>query len=156
MRHLKRKFRTFIKPMAFLLVCVLSLHALVAHGLTESLVYCFEENGDVNIETTSNYSIGIFKKCDRNFEITDASKTDISPTHPLNGCQNDVEIAIVCSEDTNAQRYSQYKVLQSLLVGSHSVFEYLPVEDTTQRISSQQPHFVDDKTKALQTIVLLI
>ncbi len=142
--------------MALLLVCVLSLHALTAHGFANSLVYCFEENGDVNIETTSNYSIGIFKKCDRNFEITDASETDISPTHPLNGCQNDVEIAIVCSEDTNAQRYSQYKVLQSLLVGSHSVFEYLPVEDTTQRISSQQPHFVDDKTKALQTIVLLI
>ena len=77
-------------------------------------------------------------------------------THPLNGCQNDVEITIVCSEDTNANRYSQDKVLQSLLAGIHSVLEYLPVEDTTQRISSHQPHFVDDKTKALQTIVLLI
>ena len=142
--------------MALLLVCVLSLHALTAHGFANSLVYCFEENGDVNIETTSNYSIGIFKKCDRNFEITDASKTDISPTHPLNGCQNDVEIAIVCSEDTNAQRYSQYKVLQSLLAGSHSAFEYLPLENTTQRVSSQTPYFEDDNTKALQTIILLI
>jgi|TARA_R110000868_G_scaffold1211_2_gene9362 hypothetical protein len=142
--------------MALLLVCVLSLHALTAHGFADSLVYCFESDGEVNIESTTDFSLGFTKKSDVHSDSSHAHDNNDAIIHASNEGHKDLDVTVICSKDNNANRYSQDKVVQSLLAGSHSAFEYLPLENTTQRVSSQTPYFEDDNTKALQTIILLI
>lgn len=141
--------------MAFLLVFVLAMHTLTVHGFTESLVYCFEGNGDVNLESTSSYSLGFTKKSDVHSEISHSHNQNDHVIHASDEGHKDVDVSLICSKDNNLNRLNKDKVIQTL-ISKIKIADYFPQVQNFKISSSQQLFFVDDMSKALQTIVLLI
>ncbi|MFY0696734.1 MAG: hypothetical protein JXR11_02660 [Balneola sp.] len=143
--------------MAFLLVFVLSLHALAAHGFADSLVYCFEDNGDVNIESTSDYSLGFAKKSEAHSEI-DHSHTQNDPViHASDDGHKDIDIGVFCPEENTITRSDFEKDIKPILIETYVIdVDYALYTSNSRLALSSNPFFLDNLSKSLSTIVLLI
>ncbi len=141
--------------MTLLLVFVIAMHAFIAHGFAGSLVYCFESNGDVNIESTTGFSFGFIKECDSySYKSHDHGNNPV--IHSSTECEKDIDVIDTCLKDNNTTRNTLDKVDLPLLSSTYLAFEYPLIEQAKQPFSSQQPYFDDDISKSLRTIRLLI
>ena len=137
-----------------ILLAIFVIHLFSIHGFAESLVYCFEENGDVNIESTSD--LGIF--FDGEAEVHEKESHDHeqeSVFHQDNDDHRDVSISLLCAKEDKINRFDQQKTFSDL---KRAVFQ--KTEITPNSRSAQQTVFIppvkeNSITSNLQTIVLL-
>ncbi len=142
--------------MALLLVCVLSLHALTAHGFANSLVYCFEENGDINIESTSLLSFGIASDCDLHADII-FSDTDAEFHSDSDYCIecNDLELDETCAKDNRVNRFDQDKSIEKINNDLYQLVSILPNSAKKQLSEFIPPIIEHQELASLRTVVLL-
>ncbi|MEQ8357848.1 MAG: hypothetical protein RH860_00065 [Cytophagales bacterium] len=143
--------------MAFLLVFVLSLHALTAHGFADSLVYCFEENGDVNIESTSDFSLGFAKKSDSHSDIDHSHTQSDQVIHASGDEHKDIDIGVFCPEENTITRSDFEKDIKPILIETYVIdVDYALYTSNSRFAFSYNPFFLDNLSESLSTIVLLI
>ena len=146
-------FRNFTKPITFLLVGVLALHVLSAHAITDNLVYCFEENGDVNIESKSDFMFG-FKSEQKVHDVSN-HQHDGAEFHASPESHRDVEILNTYIKDTRTNRFDQSSALGSLAIQNNQVDSYLP-NSALKQTHSFTPSLAEfQSTLSLKTVVLL-
>ncbi len=143
--------------MVFLLVFAFSLHALAAHGFADSLVYCFEDNGDVNIESISDYSLGFAKKSDTHSDIDHSHAQNDQVIHESDDGHKDVDIEVFCHEENTITR-SDFEIdIKPILIEAYVFdFDYALYKSNLRLTFSSNPFLLDNLSKSLSTIVLLI
>lgn len=130
------------------------MHVLSVYSLAESLVYCFEENGDVNVESTAELGI-LFNSEAEVHEKESHDHERESVFHQNNDDHRDIPITLLCAKEDKLNRFDQQKTIADLKKG---VFEKSEITPTSRSI--QQAVFlplVIEKpiTSNIQTVVLL-
>lgn len=159
--HIVKQFVIFLKNIsksvkkttAYLLLIVLHLHALSIHSFAETLVYCFEENGDVNVESTIDYGIGI--KSEDSAHQEENHNHEKSVFHQNEETHKDVPVSLLCSKDDRVNRFDQKKVISGLVKGVFQRSEITPASRFRQIHTFIPPDIEDQETANLQTVVLL-
>lgn len=141
------------KPTAFLLLLIFCLHALSIHSFAETLVYCFEENGDVNVESTVDYGIGI--KSEDSAHQEENHNHEGSVYHQNEDTHKDVPVSLLCSKDDRVNRFDQKKAISGLVNGVYQRSEITPASRFRQIHTFIPPDIQDQETANLQTVVLL-
>ncbi|MAO65326.1 MAG: hypothetical protein CL666_10035 [Balneola sp.] len=154
---LKKIHKTKIfKISARLLLVVFAMHVLSVHSLAESLVYCFEDNGDINVESTAKLGILFNSKSEVHENVThDHDHNEEAVFHQGNDDHRDVPISLLCAKEDKLNRFDQQKTVADL---KRAVFQ--KIEITPASRSLQQtiflPLFIENYiTTNLQTVVLL-
>ncbi|MEX0944943.1 MAG: hypothetical protein WDZ38_04655 [Balneolaceae bacterium] len=143
------------RSIAKLLLFVFVMHAFSIHGFAESLVYCFEENGDVNIESTSD--LGSF--LDSEAEVHGKESHDHeqeSVFHQDNEHHLDVSISLLCAKEDRLNRFDQHKTVSDLKRAISQKMEITPISRFAQQTVFIPPIKENSITSILQIIVLLI
>jgi hypothetical protein len=142
-----------MKPIAYLLLIVLNLHALSIHSFAETLVYCFEENGDVNVESSVDLGIGMSSENDVHEKESHDHKESVF--HQEEDSHNDVPVSLLCSKDDRVNRFDQKKAISGLANGVFQKSEITPASRFRQIHTFIPPDIEDQETANLQTVVLL-
>lgn len=146
-------YQKSIRGIAIALVLLLATHVLSIHGFAEALVYCFEEDGQVNLES----EIGsLFSIPDEDhlhaetFHQHDVPTFDAADTN-----HNDVALSLICSKEQQITRFDQERTLKFLDAILNTHIEKLPRSRVFQLVSFIPPLIEDLITTSLRTIVLL-
>jgi len=153
MFHQNHKFKRLIKPIALLLVSVFGLHVLSAHAITDNLVYCFEENGDVNIESKSDFVFGF--NSEQKVHDVNNHQHEGAEYHAAPESHKDVEILNTHIKDTRNSRFDLDSTLGFLAFQNNQVDSYLP-NSALKQTHSFTPSLAEfQSTLSLKTVVLL-
>lgn len=142
-----------LKPIAYFLLVVLNLHALSIHSFAESLVYCFEANGDVNVESTVDLGLGMSSETDVHTKESHAEGESVF--HQENDAHKDVAVTLLCSKDDRVNRFNQKKVVTNLKNFVYRNSEISAPSRFIQKHTFIPPDIEDQETANLQTVVLL-
>ena len=134
---------------------VFVLHAFSIHGFAESLVYCFEENGDVNIESTSNLGSFFASEAEVHEEESHDHEQE-SVFNQDNDDHKDVSISLLCAKEDKLNRFDQQKTVSDLKRALFQKTEITPNIRSAQQTVFTPPVKENSITFILQTIVLLI
>ncbi len=130
------------------------MHFLSIHGFAEALVYCFEEDGQVNIESEPGSLFNI--PCEEDVLHEVPSHNHEEPTFDTTAdCHNDVSLSLICSKEQQVTRFDQERTLKFLDGIFRTTTERLSPSRLFQRTSFIPPLIEDLVTTNLQTIVLL-
>ena len=151
--YLKR-IKILKKLVSTVLLLVMGWHTLSVHGLGESLIYCYEADGSVNIETKCDLPVSIssehFKHADVNHHEHEGLEYHIdSPDH------FDVEIAETCIKNSRTNRFDQDSALNYLVFQNNKVDTYLPISALDQTHSFVPSEAEYQSVISLKTVVLL-
>jgi hypothetical protein len=142
------------KLSARLLLLVFAIHALSVHSLAESLVYCFEENGDVNIESISDSGIFFNSESEVHEEESHDHEQE-SVFHENRDDHRDVPISLLCAKEDKLNRFDQQKTVTDL---KRAVFEKSEIKTASrsiQQIAFLPPIIENPIISNIQTVVLL-
>jgi hypothetical protein len=152
---LKKIHKTNIyKLSARLLLIVFAMHVLSVHSLAESLVYCFEENGDVNIESITDFGILFESEADVHEEESHDHERN-SVFHKDNDNHRDIPLTLLCAKEDKLNRFDQQKAVADLISGFFQRVEISPSSRFAQRKTFIPPIIENPLTLSLQTVVLL-
>jgi hypothetical protein len=130
------------------------MHFMSIHGVANALVLCFEENGDVNVESVAGSILTIpAESAIHVADHKDDSESTVSISHSHH---NDVAFSTVCSKEQRTTRYDQQRTLAHLDGILDTAVEELPRSRVFQVASFIPPLIQDPITTSLQTIILLI
>lgn len=136
------------KNLSILLLLVIGLHSLIIDGLGESLIYCFESDGSINIET----------KCDaaENFNVNNDKHDHFGyEYHDSADGHFDLQILDTCVKDTRTNRLEQNSALDLLAFQNKRTISYLP-SSTLDQLHSYVPSDAEYQSAlSLKTVVLL-
>lgn len=136
----------------FLLV-IFVIHMFSIHSFAESLVYCFEENGEVNVESTVDFGIGI--SLENAIHQKENHDHEESVFHQDEDEHRDVPVSLLCSKDDLVNRFDQKKVVTDLKNAVFQKSEIAPVSLSFQQTVFLPPIIENFITTHLQTVVLL-
>lgn len=142
-----------MKPIAYLLLIVLNLHALSIHTFAENLVYCFEENGDVNVESTVDLGIGMSSANEVHEQESHEHKDSVF--HQEEDSHKDVPVTLLCSKDDRVNRFNQKRVVTDLHQAIYLRSEITATSRFIQKHTFIPPDIEDQETANRQTVVLL-
>lgn len=128
-------------------------HALSVHGISESLIYCFESDGDINIESKSDIFFGF--KSEQKVHKNDTHQHTGTEYHTSSESHRDVELSETCIKDNRTNRFDQDSALGFLAFENNRIDFYLPgsaLEQTHSFIPSNAEH---QSITSLKTVVLL-
>lgn len=147
-------FKTAYTLSARLLLIVFAMHVISVHSLAESLVYCFEENGDVNVE--SKAELGIFFKSESKTHKNDGhDHEEESVFHQENDHHQDVPISLLCAKEDRLNRFDQQKTVADLKRAVFQKSELASLSRSLQQTTFLPPVIENSITTNLQTVVLL-
>lgn len=147
-------FKTAYKLSARLLLVVFAMHVLSVHSLAESLVYCFEENGDVNIE--SKAELGILFNSEAEVHENDGHDHGQETVFNQNNDHHrDVPISLLCAKEDKLNRFDQQKTVTDLKRAVYQKSEITPASRSLQQTIFLPPVIENSITTILQTVVLL-
>lgn len=151
--HSKR-YKIAKKIISALILLATGWHTFSVHGLGEYLIYCYESDGSVNIETKCDLPVSIssehFKHADVNHHEHEGLEYHIdSPDH------FDVEIAETCIKDNRTNRFDQDSALNYLVFQNNKVDTYLPISALDQTHSFVPSEAEYQSVISLKTVVLL-
>lgn len=149
-----KRIKILKKLVSTVLLLVMGWHTLSVHGLGESLIYCYEADGSVNIETKCDLPVSIssehFKHADVNHHEHEGLEYHIdSPDH------FDVEIAETCIKNSHTNRFDQDSALNYLVFQNNKVDTYLPISALDQTHSFVPSEAEYQSVISLKTVVLL-
>ncbi|MCH2451159.1 MAG: hypothetical protein MK198_13585 [Gracilimonas sp.] len=142
------------KISARLLLIIFAMHVLSVHSLAESLVYCFENNGDVNVETTAALGI-LFSSEAEAHENDDHDHEEEAVFHQDNDDHRDVPISLLCAKEDKLNRFDQQKTVADLKRAVFQNSEITPASRSLQQTIFLPPVIENAITTNLQTVVLL-
>ncbi|MTI88994.1 MAG: hypothetical protein FH748_13635 [Balneolaceae bacterium] len=129
------------------------LHFMSIHVVANALVICFEENGDVNVESVAGSFLTIPSEDQVHNEAShDHSKSTVEVSHSHH---SDVAFSNLCSKEQRTTRYDQQRTLAYLDGILNTAIEELPRSRVFQLASFIPPLIEDFITTNLQTVVLL-
>jgi Mg2+/Co2+ transporter CorB len=145
-----------LKAISVALLLFFSLHSFSVHGFADSLIYCFESNGDINIESASSFSLGTTSDCDE--YINDIhSETEAEYHSDSDHCFDcdDVEISETCIKENRVNRLDQNKTIEKIYTDLYQSFSFLPNSAKKQKTSFIPPNIEQQDLASLETVVLL-
>lgn len=152
MRSFQSTYKKGTQRVTVLLLLLFGLHFLSIHGFADALVLCFEDNGEVNIESEAG---NIFSIPSEEAVHADAHQHQ-NPTFDATGDHHsDVALSIICSKEQQVTRFDQSKILGFLHGIATTSIEVLPRSRVFQLASFIPPLIENLLTTNLQTVVLL-
>jgi hypothetical protein len=128
-------------------------HTLSIHGLGESLIYCYESDGSVNIETKCDLPVSISSE-----HIIHADKIhhvhDGTEYHQDSDDHYDVEIAETCIKDNRTNRFDQDSALDFLAFKNKRIDAFLSKSALNQIHSFTPSNAEYQSALSLKTVVL--
>lgn len=153
MQKLSDKFSKANKGIVTTVLALFILHFMSIHGVANALVLCFEENGDVNVESAVGSVLTIpAENAVHADDHKDHSESTVSFSHSHH---NDIAFSTVCSKEQRTTRYDQQRTLAYLDGILNTAIEELPRSRVFQLTSFIPPLIEDFITTNLQTVVLL-
>ena len=154
---LKKIHKTKIyKISARLLLIIFAMHVLSVHSLAESLVYCFEDNGDVNVESKAELGILFNSKSEVHENVThDHDYNEEAVLHQGNDDHQDVPISLLCAKEDKLNRFDQQKTVADLKRAFFQESEITLASRSLQQTIFLPPVIENSITTNLQTVVLL-
>lgn len=124
-------------------------HAFSIHGFSKSLIYCFEQNGEINIETFCDVEVS--ESSDTNSSI---DSNNIATLHHSNSSHRDVSISEICPM-TNKSGFDQDKTVQKISNDLYRSVSILPTSANKQLATFIPPIIEQQELTFLETVVLL-
>lgn len=153
MRCIKTTYRTSIRTIATVLVMLFGMHVFSIHSYTEALIYCFEEDGNVNIESEAGPLLSIPEE--GHLHVEKAHQHDTPTFDAAENNHHDVALSLVCSKEQKITRFDQNRTLKFLDSILQNAVDDLPQSRAFQFISFIPPKIENIITASLQTVVLL-
>lgn len=153
MQKISDKFTKANRSIVMAVLALFILHFMSIHGVANALVLCFEENGDVNVESVVGSVLTIpAESAVHANDHEDHSESTVSFSHSHH---NDIAFSTVCSKEQRTTRYDQQRSLAHLDGILNTAIEELPRSRVFQLASFIPPLIEDFITTNLQTVVLL-
>lgn len=145
-----------LKAISVALLLFFSLHSFSVHGFADSLIYCFESNGDINIESTSSFSLGTTSDCDEYINVIH-SETEAEYHSDSDHCFDcdDVEISETCIKENRVNRFDQNKTIYKIITDLYQSASILPETASNQLAVFIPPIIEQQDLASLETVVLL-
>lgn len=153
MQKINDKLDKANKSIVTAVLALFILHFMSIHGVANALVVCFEENGNVNVESVAGSFLTIPSEDRIHNEASHdhgKSTSEISHRH-----HSDVAFSNLCSKEQRTTRFDQQRTLKFLDGILNRSVEDLPRSRAFQFVSFIPPLIEDLITSHLQTIVLL-
>ncbi len=150
---LKIQNQPFIRYSSVLLLLVMSLHTLSIHGFMESLVYCTEADGEINIESNASFSIAYKSKADLHNSINHEHTT--ADIHQTPDNHNDFSLSETCTMENRVNRFDQTKAVQKISNDLYQSVSILPNTASKQLAEFIPPIIEQQDLASLRTVVLL-
>lgn len=149
-----KRIKILKKLVSTVLLLVMGWHTLSVHGLGESLIYCYEADGSVNIETKCDLPVSISSE---HMMHADANHHEHEGTeyHQDSDEHYDIEIAETCIKDNRTNRFDQDLALSYLVFQNNKVDMYLPISALDQTHSFVPSEADYQSVISLKTVVLL-
>lgn len=154
MQVLRSKYQKSTKRITGLLLLLFSLHFLSIHGFADALVICFEENGEVNIESEAGKIFSI--PSEDVLHTGEAHDHDQPTLDPAQDRHHDVDLSLLCSKEQQTTRFDQDRTLKFLDGILYSTVENLPQSRIFQLVSYAPPLIEDTITASLKTVVRIL
>ncbi len=141
------------KVVSALLLVGIGWHTLFVHGFSESLVYCFEADGDINIESKSDFIFGFEneqKVHDETHHQHEGAEYHASPES-----HRDVGLSETCIKDNRINRFDQSSALVFLAFNNNRTDSFLPKSALDQRHTFIPTDAEYHTVLSLKTVVLL-
>ena len=133
MQKSRDKFTKANRSIVTMVLSLFILHFMSIHGVANALVVCFEENGDVNVESVAGSFLTIPSEDQVHDEAShDHSKSTVEVSH---GHHSDVAFSNLCSKEQRTTRFDQQRTLQFLDGILSSYVEDLPRSRAFQFVS---------------------
>lgn len=141
--------------MSYVLIGMFVFHAFFIHGLTESLVYCFEEDGQVVLESQVQSIFAIPAEHELHNEAKTLHHSDQAASYATQPSHHDVSVSAICWKVNNVLHFNQVKTQQILDEILNTVIDELSQDRIFHFDSYFLPLIEDLVTSNLQTVVLL-
>ncbi|HLR33052.1 MAG TPA: hypothetical protein VK074_11215 [Fodinibius sp.] len=154
MQQIQSTYKKSLKGITLALLFLFGLHFLSIHGLVDSLVYCFEENGQINIESEVG---SIFSIPSEDVLHAEDHHDHETPTFDTAGdSHHDVALSQICSKEQRITRFDQERTLKVLDGILYSKVEHLPQSRVFHLVSYAPPLIEDAITASLSTVVRIL
>ncbi|NGP87972.1 hypothetical protein [Fodinibius halophilus] len=154
MDHFRTKYQHLVTSLSVTLLILLSFHAISIHGVVDNLVYCFEENGEVNIESEVG---SLFSIPSEDVMHEKQSHDHQTPTlEEAEKAHNDLALSLACSKEQQITQFNQERTLKFLNGILYSKVENLPQSQVFQLVSYTSPLIEDSITASLKTVVRIL
>ncbi len=154
MHQIQSTYKKSLKGITLALLFLFGLHFLAIHGFVDSLVYCFEENGQINIESKAG-SIFTIPSEDA-VHAEDQHDHDEPTLDAVDDSHHDVSLSLICSKEQQTTRFDQERTLKFLNGILYSTVENLPQSRVFQLVSYTPPLIEDTITASLKTVVRIL
>lgn len=154
MQQIRSTYKKSLKGITLALLFLFVLHFLSIHGFVDSLVYCFEADGQINIESEAGSIFTIPSE-----DVVHAQDQHDHETPTFNTAGNshhDVSLSLICSKEQQTTRSDQERILSFLGGILYSKFEDLPPSRVFQLVSYTSPLIEDSITASLKTVVRIL
>lgn len=145
----------FIKKTSIALLLLMGIHSLTIHGIAESLIYCIEADGEINIESTSSFTLGFESKMDLHDESLYGHEHSGTDIHQTPESHQDFSIIETCSKDNRVNRFDQNKTVQKINDDLYQLVSILPNSAKKQLAEFIPPIIEQQDLASLRTVVLL-
>ena len=153
MQRFRNSFRNTNKGIVTAIFALFVLHFVSIHGVANALVLCFEENGDINVESVAGSILTI--PAESTVHAKDYKAHSESTVNFTYSQHSDIAFSTVCSKEQRTTRYDQQRTLSYLDGILNTRIEELPRSHVFQLASFIPPLIEDFITTNLQTVVLL-
>lgn len=154
MEQIRSTYKKSLKGVTLALLFLFGLHFLSIHGFVDNLVYCFEENGQTNIESEAGSILSIPSE-----DVVHAEDlhNHESPTLKANtASHNDIPLSLNCTKEQQTTRFDQERTLKFLDGILNFKIENLPQSRVFQLVSYSPPLIEDTITALLKTVVRIL
>jgi len=145
----------FIKNISVALLLLMGLHSLTIHGVAESFIYCIEADGEINIESTSDFTLGFESKKDVHDDSQKNHEHSGADIHQTPEKHQDFSITESCIKDNRVNRFDQNKTIDKINNDLYRSVSILPTSANKQLTTFIPPIIEQQELVALETIVLL-
>lgn len=153
MQHINKVYEKSLKGLTYTLLFLFGLHFLSVHGFVDDLVYCFEENGQINIESEAGSIFTI--PSEKVVHAEDQHNHERPAIDSVKDSHHDMSLSLVCSKEQQTTRFDQERTLKFLDGILYSKVENLPQSRVFQLISFIPPLIENVIITSLQTVVLI-
>ena len=145
----------FIKNISTALLLLMGFHSLTIHGIAESFIYCIEADGEINIESTSDFTLGFESKMDKHDESLNNHEHSGADIHQTPEKHQDFSITESCIKDNRVNRLDQNIAIEKIYTDLYQSFSFLPNSAKKQKTSFIPPNIEQQDLASLETVVLL-
>lgn len=145
----------FIKKASIALLLLMGIHSFTIHGIAESFIYCIEADGEINIESKSDFTLGFESKMDVHYDVLDNHEHSGVDIHQTPEKHQDFSITETCSKDNRVNRFDQNKTVQKINNDLYQLVSILPNTASKQLAVFIPPIFEQQYLASLETVVLL-